>query len=266
MRMASPSIILLLDIILQATQSLKKINKVKRASKKPVNIALPLKLNRPSGATWTIENIKIGIDKYLLENGSMPTARDFDESNYLPSARQIQRAFGGLIQLRVKLGYDQTDFTKGELRKSIAISANKRGVSAEDYFEPLLVEKFGEPFVHVQKRYYKGSRCRYDFFVYAKQLSFGVDIFTTDRKNYIDKNIRHKIIRYKNAPSSLIIYFVLVGNDFTPYDVEKARESIRELDKYPNMVPLHETEFMELLSTFEPLKIPEFFYGLDEQE
>lgn len=212
---------------------------------------------------WNIDNIREGIERFISENGSMPSAQDFDVTSYLPSARQIQRAYGGIVTLRKTLGYGDADYTKGELRKAIAIRSNARGATAEDYIEPLLIEKFGETYVHTQKRYYKGSKNRYDFLVYAKDLTIGIDIFTTDRANYIGKNIRHKINRYKNAPKMLKIYFVLVGEGFTGEDVRKARESINELSKYPNMIALHETEFLQLILNYEPLGLPDSFVSLD---
>lgn len=49
---------------------------------------------------WTDELIKSGIDKFIEENGKMPTAADFDTTPYLPSARQVQRLHGGLAKIK----------------------------------------------------------------------------------------------------------------------------------------------------------------------
>ncbi|MDB5182219.1 MAG: hypothetical protein JWO47_3 [Candidatus Saccharibacteria bacterium] len=239
------------------------LNQVKILKATSVSV-IPKK--QASNLVWNEEKIKAGIENFRREFGRIPTSRDFDEVTYLPSARQVQRAYGGLVTLRKTLGYDDTDFTRGDLRKLIATNSNKRGLSAEDDFEPLLVAKFGEPFVHVQKRYYKGSKNRYDFLVYAKNAVCGIDIFATDRSFYIEKNLRHKILRYKNAPSSLDIYFVLMGSEYTPEDVKKAAGSISELSKYSNMKPVHESEFFEIISQYEPLEIPDKFYGLEDLE
>ncbi len=117
-----------------------------------------------SPRNWVEETIKIGIERFIEEHGYMPSATDIDECPYLPSARQIQRVYGGVVELRRKLGYGEVNFTRGELRKVIVTKSNLRGLGAEDYIEPMLISKFGEPFVHVQKRYYKGTKNRYDFF------------------------------------------------------------------------------------------------------
>lgn len=140
------------------------------------------------------------------------------------------------------------------MRAKIALAGGERGLAAEDYFEPLLITKFGEPYVHVQKRYYKGSKSRYDFLVYAKDRVFGIDIFTTDRKQYITNNIRHKINRYKNAPADLDIYFVLYGFQIDSSELSEVVSSISEIQNYQNMHVLVEASFLELVSSFEPLQ------------
>ena len=97
-------------------------------------------------------------------------------------------------------------------------------------------------------------------------MVFGVDIFTTDRVNYIEKNIRHKIHRYKNAPKDLLIYFVLVGKDYTTEHIKSSMSSISELKKYPNMIPIHEYDFINLISKYKPLLIPNDFIGFEVLE
>lgn len=210
---------------------------------------------------WNDTLIKTGIDKFIIENSRPPTAVDFDETSYLPSARQVQRRYGGLSKLREKFGYEKLDFTKGLLRSEISIAGNKVGIEAEDYFEPILVKKFGEPFVHVQKRYLLGKKNKYDFVVYAKNKVFGVDIFTTQSPKYISSNVRHKIIRYKNAPSNMEIIFVVHGN-YDDQQIEGARSSISELKKYTNMLLYNESQFIDYINKVEELKIPNHFKGI----
>ena len=251
---------------------LKKIEKVKREEKlralpkdKSSNSTDPRYSKAvPKKRIWDDVNIRSGIEQFILENDRTPTAGDFDEIVYLPSARQVQRSYGGIIKLREKLGYLDTDFTKGELRKSIAIKSNVRGLAAEDYFEKILIDLFGEPYVHVQKRYYKNSKNRYDFFVYAKNRVIAIDIFTTDRPSYIEKNIRHKISRYKDLPNEVNVYFVLVGDEYSSEDVWHAANSISTLKEYPNLLAVHESDFIELISTFKKLELPKDLLTLDE--
>lgn len=249
--------------------AMKKIKLTHRSDsemKASPNFKVSLTVSHRKSRIWDIATIKAGIDEFIAKNGRMPTANDFSLPNKLPSARQVQRMFGGLEKLRKELGYKEQNFTKGRLRKRIAIEANVRGLEAEDAFEPILIEKFGEPYVHVQKRYYKGSKNRYDFLVYAKNRAFGIDIFTTSRSSYIVNNIRHKIVRYKNAPKELSIYFVLIGNNYTTDELARATNSIAEMSAHPNMSVLTENDFLYLLESFESLLLPENFYGLESIE
>ncbi|MEO5499019.1 MAG: hypothetical protein ABIR46_00800, partial [Candidatus Saccharimonadales bacterium] len=168
---------------------------------------------------WNLEVIKQGIDAYREEFGYFPTAFDFDKCSYLPSARQVQRSFGGLESLRTQLGYKELNYTKGALRRSRSIAGFTNGTLAEDELEKLLIEFFGEPYVHTQKRYYKDHKNRYDFFIYYQEGYLGVDIFTTSRIEYIGPNLRHKITKYRNVPQSTPIIFVVASENLSSKDI-----------------------------------------------
>jgi hypothetical protein len=208
---------------------------------------------------WTLEKIKEGVDRYLLENDRLPTAWDYDKCPYLPSARQVQRAFGGLEALRGKLGYKELNYTKGTLRKVISKEGSVRGLEAEDYLEPILIKHFGEPYVHTQKRYYKKLKNRYDFFVYHLDGRFGIDVFTTQRHEYIGPNIRHKLKKYKEVPNDIPLYFVVVSDALTVGQIEKGTATARELSLYDNIKVVHLTSFLEQLPTFKALDLPRGF-------
>lgn len=126
---------------------------------------------------WTTEQIKLGFDKYVKENDRLPTVTEIDKISYLPSSRQIQRAFGGLEKLRGVLGYSLTHFGKGESRSKIALRVNKNGKEAEALVKLILQEKFGKFFVHEQKPTYSGYKNRLDFFVFTPSGDFAVDVF-----------------------------------------------------------------------------------------
>ena len=52
---------------------------------------------------WTV-NRKEGFERFVQENGRLPSAVEIDAIDYLPSSRLIQRKFGGLERLRGALG------------------------------------------------------------------------------------------------------------------------------------------------------------------
>lgn len=215
---------------------------------------------------WTLEVIKEGIDRFHVEQQRPPTAQDFDDVSYLPSARQIQRSFGGMSKLRAALGQTELDYTRGGLRSEIASNAGRRGVEAEEALEIILIDYFGEPFVHTQKRYIRGGKSRYDFYVYAYNYSFGIDVFTTGRQEYIDKNIRHKIPKYAATSTHIPIYFVLAGDTFNDLDLGAIGDTL--LAPYPNLHLMTMQAFLLYIQSLHPLTLPKGTksIGIDEIE
>jgi len=64
--------------------------------------------------TWTLKKVKSGIDSFYSKHNRYPVSRDFDLDPDLPSARHVQRIFGGLVSLRKKLKIvSEKDFSKG---------------------------------------------------------------------------------------------------------------------------------------------------------
>ena len=102
---------------------------------------------------WNEEKLKVAFDRFIAENGRLPTAPEVDKTEYLPSARQIQRRFGGLRQLRRLLNYEITDFGSGRSRSRIATGGNLRGKEAERELEQQLSELFGEAYLNSENYY-----------------------------------------------------------------------------------------------------------------
>ncbi len=100
---------------------------------------------------WSKESIFEGFKKFYDENGKYPTATEIDADNFLPSSRQIQKAFGGLKNLRSVLGLPVNDYGAGESRSKIAHHINKRALIGERDIGILLINYFGEYFVHTEK-------------------------------------------------------------------------------------------------------------------
>ncbi|MEN9613721.1 MAG: hypothetical protein RLZZ347_28 [Candidatus Parcubacteria bacterium] len=160
---------------------------------------------------WTIEKIKVGFERFKAQNGRLPTGPEIDQLDYLPSARQIQRKFGGLEKLRSELGYEYTHFGKGKYRSEIASRINVKGRQVEISLEKILKEKFHEVFVHTEK-VFDDSKNRVDFYVYCPDGNFGIDVFYTGTMRDLQKNVNIKIDKYQNFTHRL--YLVVANNDF----------------------------------------------------
>jgi len=213
---------------------------------------------------WSKENLLDGFNKFFEENGRYPTAPEIDLYEYLPSSRQIQRMYGGLKNLRKNLGLEICDYGRGANRSKIAFEGNKRGGDGERDMEQILTAHFGEHFVHAEKTLYKyikptanlrrDSKCRVDFLVYAKELTFAVDVFYTSTLRNLIGNVNVKSKKYNEI--TLDIYLVNL-NENEKITAESIRRYLNnKVNKLaPNIKVMNKSEFLEIIGTMPILGI-----------
>lgn len=213
---------------------------------------------------WTLDNILSGIIQFNTEYGRYPTAEDFDVSSYLPSARQIQRRFGGLVGLRNHLGFDIKDYGSGLARSKVSLEVGKRGSEAERIMELELVKHFGEHFVHCEKPLYKYynkndsnqliGKSRADFFVYHAKGIFCVDVFVARNIFTLKRIINVKSPTYTNL--NVKVYFVNGGipSLATQKEIENyCKNKAKQLDN--NLEVLNMAEFIDHIKSIKPLNV-----------
>jgi len=166
---------------------------------------------------WTLEKIRDGFEKFFEEYKRYPTAYDIDDSKYLPSSRQIQRSFGGLVSLRKKLGLPVENYTTGKERSETASDINKRGRSYEYITYELLRNFFQEIFIHIERpvniNFNMNSKDRFDFYVYAKPNNFAIDVFGTQDIRHLINTMNLKEKKYeKSLREGEWLYFVYFSN------------------------------------------------------
>jgi len=163
---------------------------------------------------WDLENIKTGLENFYNAHGRYPTSREVDCYPDLPSSRQIQRRFGGLVELRKVLNLSgPQDFTKGSYSSERARSINKRAHNLEKSIYDFLVTKFGKPFVHREYLFTDDHRARTDFFIHTKDGNFSVDVFfPKDRSNLINC-LNSKMKTYGNTLMLQYPVIFLMMND-----------------------------------------------------
>ena len=214
---------------------------------------------------WSKEKIQEGFEKFFAENGRYPTSEEIDIFTGLPSSRQIQRAFGGLVNLRKLLGLKITNFGNGENRSKIAKAIGQRGHSLERDLEKNLIARFNEYFVHIEKpliKYYKldsqnklKTKSRADFFVYAQNYNFCVDVFYA--KNY--RNLV-SIINAKQKKYSDLTIDVYLINGNAKQDSDITKESIAKLyinktnKLQSNVYILNLDDFINRTKEIQPIK------------
>jgi len=150
-----------------------------------------------SKTNWTMEQIKSGFIEFYIKYGHYPTAPEIDKFEFLPSARSIQRSYGGVKKIRSELGLNigYTDCTSGKIRSKMASKINKRGMEAEKEIEKLLIEHFGKEFVHIEKPF-GTSKERLDFYIFSKNYEFGVDVFFPNSFENLTKIVNSKQKKY----------------------------------------------------------------------
>lgn len=206
---------------------------------------------------WTMDALKNGFEKFNQEHGHYPTCDEVDDCEYLPSARQFQRRFDGLTKFREIIGLSDVHLGKGAFRSAISSKIGKRGSNAERKLEKILINYFGESFVHIEKPVSPElRRVRYDFFIYAKNYKFGVDVFCSDTKKNIMKNLDIKINSYKGT--SLPLYLVIGDPHITQavLDDVAASKTIKPLAD--NMKLKSWDKFLEEIKRIKPLEIKEY--------
>jgi len=215
-------------------------------------------LSKPgTGKVWTLEKVKEGFAKFYADFGRYPTSNEVDDFDYLPSARQIQRNWGGLIPLRKQIGLDIESYGSGEARSKIALNINDRGRKLGIIVRDYLQEKFGEPFVHIERPVHMNSKDRFDFYVYAKPKNFAIDVFGTTDIRCLIKVMNMKESRYKKdniLKNGEFLYFIYFSEYELREDIEKW--IIRKKNKFlPNWKLINFNSFKKDIESLEKYSI-----------
>lgn len=152
----------------------------------------------------SLESLRAGFDRYLEENGVLPSCWDIDATPYLPTTRYIESRFGGVVKLRKDLGYGDIDFTKGVHRSKSATEINQRARKMEEILEKQLYSRFGEIAVHSEKPL-RATNQRIDFYIYTDKGNFAVDLFHAKSDKSAAGCLGLKLKRYRDFAEPLYL-------------------------------------------------------------
>jgi len=155
----------------------------------------------------------------------------------------------------MQLGYGDIHFGKGSLKAERTKLTGRRGGNAEDSLDQILTDKFGELYVHSEKRFGE-NRNRIDFIIYAKSSLVGIDVFATDEKRAIIKNVAIKIPKYATFPTDVPLFFLVWSDELSQTDINDAVKNMSALSKLPGLRIVSLDTLLEYLSDFEPLDLP----------
>lgn len=162
---------------------------------------------------WKLEELRAGFENFYTNNKHYPTAPEIDASPYLPSARTIERSFGGLVELRKALGLNtQTDLREGvhssKRARTINLQANKATREVSEY----LVKRFGADSVHSEYSFFDDKRTRVDFFIKDKSVGFCVEVLCPSGRRNLIGCINNKLARYQSQQMSQLPVIFLQMN------------------------------------------------------
>ncbi|MBI5401023.1 MAG: hypothetical protein HZB12_02835 [Candidatus Yonathbacteria bacterium] len=205
---------------------------------------------------WKIEELRAGLEDFYRKNSRYPTAPEVDAHPYLPSARSIERSFGGLVELRRTLGLEtQIDFREGAHSSARAHKINAQAHDVEQEVYTFLINRFGKQFVHREYFFLDDKRTRADFFVYDMTSGFCADVFyPSDRRNLIGC-LNSKLAKYQRPQMNQYpVIFLQMNKDL---DQELLDSLIR--NKKNRLLPGHYLyswdSFKEFCKSRNPLKI-----------
>lgn len=210
---------------------------------------------------WTLEKVREGFEKFYKLHNRYPTAYDVDDFDFLPSSRQIQRKFGGLVNLRKELGLKVKNYGQGKERSSLVAGFNTRGRQCENIIYGLLKERFDEKFIHIEKPTCDNiimdaydNKSRYDFYVYAKPSNFAIDVFGTDATRGVINIINMKEKKYRKINSKENLYFIYFGNNINKDKIKNWM--LTRKNKFPaNWKIIDSEDFKEELLTYISFKV-----------
>lgn len=192
---------------------------------------------------WSFEDLKKGFEQFYKINRRYPTSHEVDEFEFLPSARSIQRRFGGLVELRKSLELKGSDdFRTGthssQRAKKIAQRAHRLEKEVYDY----LIGVFGIEFVHREYFFTDDRRTRTDFFIYNKSGNFSVDVFYPSNRHNLLGCLNSKMGTYSSEPMlQYPVIFLQMNDDISQdeiHDILKKKKN--KLLKYQNLMNLKE--------------------------
>ncbi len=171
----------------------------------------PRKARGGKQETWTIEEVRFGLEKFKSIYGRYPNAYEIDAFEYLPSCRSIQRSHGGYKRVRELLGLPIIH--AGVHRSMLQRQSGRRGKNIEWDLYRDLVKRFGEEFVHREAPLGDTGWTRLDCVVFTQQGKFGVDIFYASTPHIVKTTVVIKTKENKHYSDLGFPIFLVVANN-----------------------------------------------------
>lgn len=152
---------------------------------------------------WDIKKIEDGFRRFFKDHSRYPTSHEIDEYKYLPSARQIQRKFGGLPKIRSSLKLSgPNDYTKTTHGEGRAKSARRQYSNTHLDIYAMLCKKFGRKCVKTGHILSDDGRSSSDFLVNSTRGTFVADLMYSKDRYSLVGCLNSKIRTYRGSAMS----------------------------------------------------------------
>ncbi len=196
---------------------------------------------------WDESSIRSGFVEFYSIHGRYPSAEEVDAFPGLPSSRQIQRAFGGLVALRQRLFPDAVaNMTTGAHRSAKASEIYGNARIYEERFYRRLTNLLEEISVHEQKRLRPGNVAS-DFFIYLNESSgICIDVFYSQNMRSVQNVINIKLKRYRLVDCP--VYLVVVEGGDVDQDRINAQITRRDITLPDHLSVFSEKYFWDTIA------------------
>lgn len=157
---------------------------------------------------------------FKKETGHYPSSFDCDRHGVLPNRQYIQRKFGGIVNLRKTLGFDITDFTKGQTRSVVSKMINVRAHQGMNEIYNFLINVFGEASVHREFMVdYNNNYNRCDFYIFIdpeKDKFLIVDCFFSKDRPSMGGSLNTKLKKYRSIQDKKMKSYPIIYLNMNP--------------------------------------------------
>jgi len=176
----------------------------------------------------TKTSIEQALTDFIRENKREPTILEIDKDPRFPSARTIQRSYGGIKKLRQELGLKTINFSAGDTRRKTAYEIGKRSEQNESDMYKFLLSNYEPMAVHRQYMYTDDRRCTSDFAVWNRIPNHRdvIDVFyPKDETNFVgcvnSKQRKHNSLQEHYVSGTFTVWFVCLNEDITQDTIDK---------------------------------------------
>lgn len=188
---------------------------------------------------YTKERLDEMILAFYKKHGHAPTTNDFDTNKDLPSSCVLYANYKNHEEMRKKLKLPKIKIDKPAI--------NRRASESEKDIKEMLISRFGEMFVHEEKKYGVILRC--DFFVYCSE-NFMVDVFYAKDIYSLGGVINIKQKKYAKAGCRVV--FLSANKEIDQKTIDKLVGAKK--NKLPEeIVVLTKESFEDFIKTFNPI-------------